>query len=322
MFFMYLYAKNISISIQMLPDNKQIEEWGVIAVKNCLSMTDTLSQFIDENDKTPSWDGSVIIYRNNKRINSDIVGKVAVQVKGRLENKINQKECAFSVDMADLLNYKGNGGVIFFLVLINKQRFNQRKIYYETLTPLKIGSYISGHENQGSRTIKLKELAKDKHEIQTVFLNFYQDSTKQHSFAHIPPISIEDLTKRSDITKISANVEFFAPKKTHPSPIDIFLTHEVYWYAEIKGSPIPHPIEWNPDIIIASTKNLSVFVGDEEYENYVSVINARENTTVSFGKSTTLSIPKTKKGAKINYQLSNSLNDRLKDLAFLGSVAN
>lgn len=149
-------------------------------------MTDTLSQFIDENDKTPSWDGSVIIYKNNKRENSNIIGKVAIQVKGRLENKIKHSEYAFSADMVDLLNYKNNGGVIFFLVLINKQKYSQRKIYYETLTPLKIRGHITGHEGQGSRTIKLKELPKEKHKIQTVFLNFYHDSTKQHSFAHIP----------------------------------------------------------------------------------------------------------------------------------------
>ena len=43
-------------------NNKQIEDLATIAVKDCLSMIDTLSQFIKENDKTPSWDGEVLIY--------------------------------------------------------------------------------------------------------------------------------------------------------------------------------------------------------------------------------------------------------------------
>ena len=34
-------------------NNKQIEDWATIEVKHCLSMTDTLSQYIKENDKTP-----------------------------------------------------------------------------------------------------------------------------------------------------------------------------------------------------------------------------------------------------------------------------
>jgi len=96
-------------------NNKQIEDWATIVVKDCLSMTDTLSQFIKENDKTPSWDGEVLIYKSNSADKKeDIVGKVTVQVKGEMADNINRKECSFSVDMADLVNYK-NDGVRFIL---------------------------------------------------------------------------------------------------------------------------------------------------------------------------------------------------------------
>lgn len=64
-------------------NNKQIEDWATIKVKHCLSMTDTLSQYIKENDKTPSWDGDVLIYKGNntdKRIS-------LVKLRFRLKEK-------------------------------------------------------------------------------------------------------------------------------------------------------------------------------------------------------------------------------------------
>ncbi len=70
-------------------------------------------------------------------------------------NNINKEECSFSVDMADLVNY--NDGVLS-ISLINKSDPNKRRVFYDTLTPLKIDNYIEGHKNQNSRVIKLKRL--------------------------------------------------------------------------------------------------------------------------------------------------------------------
>lgn len=55
-------------------NNKQIEELASNAVKECLLQTHTLSQFIKENDKTPTWDGDVIIYKNNDWTKTNIIG--------------------------------------------------------------------------------------------------------------------------------------------------------------------------------------------------------------------------------------------------------
>jgi len=79
-------------------------------------------------------------------------------------------------------------------VLINKNNPSRRKVFYDALTPLKIGNYIEGHKNQNSRVIKLKRLPGDKYSIQTIFYNFYQDSKKQHSFSNIPPIKLRTLS--------------------------------------------------------------------------------------------------------------------------------
>lgn len=302
-------------------NNKQIEDWATIAVKDSLSLTDTLSQFIKENDKTPSWDGDVIIYKSNNTDKKDIVGKVTVQVKGEMADNINREECSFSVDMADLVNYKNDGGTIYFVVLINKNNPSKRKVFYDALTPLKIDNYIKGHKNQNSRVIKLKRLPSDKYAIQTIFYNFYQDSKKQHSFSNIPPIKLRTLSSSNDIVEITSSLTIFSPKKKLPFPIDAFLNNEAYWYAKIANSPIHHPIELVSDIKVISKDGFPpIFVNGDRYDNYMSETRTKDDITIRFGESTTLVFIKNGKGAILDYRLTGMLKNRIKDLNFIISI--
>ena len=116
-------------------NDTQIEQWGVDAIANVLSETSTLRRFLKENDKTPLWDGAVLIYKDNNWENENIIGTVSVQAKGRLAT---HKELA--KDSISLANYQKNFGTIYFVTLINKQKIQNKSVYYETLTPRKIRS--------------------------------------------------------------------------------------------------------------------------------------------------------------------------------------
>ena len=302
-------------------NNKQIEDWATVAVKDCLSMTDTLSQYIKENDKTPSWDGDVLIYKSNNTDKKDIIGKVTVQVKGEMADNINREEYSFSVDMADLVNYKNDGGTIYFVVLINKNNPSKRRVFYDTLTPLKIDNYIKDHKKQNSRVIKLKKLPEDKYAIQTIFYNFNQDSKKQYSFSSISPIGLRALSMRNDIVEITSNLTIFSPNKKLPSPIQAFLNNEVYWYAKIANSPILHPVEFCSIMSVASKNGFPpIFVNGDRYDNYVSENQTKDNTIIQFGESTTLVFTRKSKGARMNYKPSGLLRSRIKDLNFIISI--
>jgi hypothetical protein len=302
-------------------NNKQIEDWATIAVKDSLSMTDTLSQFIKENDKTPSWDGDVLIYKSNKTDKKDIIGKVTVQVKGEMTDNINREECSFSVDMADLVNYKNDGGTIYFVVLIDKNNPSKRRVFYDTLTPLKIDNYIEGHKNQNSRVIKLKRLPGDKYAIQTIFYNFYQDSKKQHSFSSITPIKLRTLSSSNDIVEITSSLTIFSPNKKLPSPIQTFLNNEVYWYAKIANSPILHPVELCSVMSVVSKDGFPpIIVNENRYDNYMSETQTKDDITIQFGESTTLVFIKNGRGAKLDYKLTGLLSNRIKDLNFIISI--
>lgn len=300
----------------------QIEQWGVDAVANVLSQTNTLRRFIKENDKTPLWDGEVFIYNDSNWDNDNLIGKVSVQVKGKVVSKkeLNKENVSFSVKMVDMKHYQLNRGTIYFVVLIDKNDTTQRTVFYETLTPQKIKTYIKRIEHQESCTIKLRKLPADKYQIHSIFYNFYHNSF----CGDIPSISFEELSSRTDIVKITANVILFSQNNNIPSPIDILLNNELYWKAEIAGFPISIPIEWEHDMkmsIVLKEGTSPIFVNGEKYENYVSVTKTQEKTIIQFGESTTITFTKGIKGAKIAYRHSNSLTNRIKDFGFIISVA-
>ena len=63
-------------------NNKRIEETATTALKAALLRCPILDSYIDSNDKTPSWDGTVFVYRNEKQKKADLLGKAPIQVKG------------------------------------------------------------------------------------------------------------------------------------------------------------------------------------------------------------------------------------------------
>lgn len=303
-------------------NDTQIEQWGVDAVANALSVTDTLQRFFKENDKTPLWDGEVFIYKNNDWNNENLIGKVSVQLKGKLATKeeLSKEIISYPVEIVNLENYKKNGGTIYFVTQINKRNTSQKVVYYETLTPQKISTYIKGKEQQESCIIKLKRLPKNKYDIQTIFYNFYPNNI----FSNIPPISLDELSTRKDIVKITSTVTQFLAKNKKVSPIDLFLNNELYWTAELSNYPIPIPIESTHDMVLSIiTKDglPSIIVSGEKYDNYLSITRSKNHTIFKFGESTILTTKKNVKGAKIRFTPSDSLTNRIKDLSFIISIA-
>lgn len=121
---------------------KTIETLSINAVRDSIVVSDFLDQYISDNDKEPSWDGFVYIYNDKSKKKSELVGRVAVQVKGITCDDFSKSEISYPVSIDDMNNYLHDGGVIYFVVYISKDGIS-KKIYYQTLTPVKLKSYIS-----------------------------------------------------------------------------------------------------------------------------------------------------------------------------------
>ena len=95
-------------------NTKRIEESATTSLKAALLRCPILDSYIDSNDKTPSWDGTVFVYKSEKKKKDNLAGRVPIQIKGT-EKVIVSDTAAFSCSIADLKNYYKDGGCIFSL---------------------------------------------------------------------------------------------------------------------------------------------------------------------------------------------------------------
>ena len=93
---------------------KDIEELATGAVKRYFNTCNLVSPQIQENDKTPDWDGELNLYENKKDIRKNYIGSLRIQVKGKEVPKFKDKE-TFPVETVFLKNAR-NEGFVFFVV--------------------------------------------------------------------------------------------------------------------------------------------------------------------------------------------------------------
>ena len=127
--------------------NSQIENSAVGSVKRALNDTGYIDvSNIKEGDKFPVWDGDILVYDSDKeRKNENIKYKLPVQVKGteaRVENSLK-----FKIRTNDLKKYRDDGGVIYFVVQVDKNNSINNKIFYIDLLPVNIKKILKNKKH-------------------------------------------------------------------------------------------------------------------------------------------------------------------------------
>lgn len=296
-------------------DSKLIEGFAISYLSDEIRLTERLAPYISENDKEPSWDGNIYIYsKPSNFLKENIIGKVSVQIKGKQEKNKNfqKKKISYSVEVTDLKNYLKVGGVIFFVVLIDKDNPRNRKIYYTDLTPVKLQVELEKAKNQITKSIKFKEFPLDNQRKVSVFLNCFENIKKQTSFSDIPLLTIEELSKNNIeeivIPVIPVNKEI---------PQETLLHSDIYLYAKIKNSPILHPVKMLIDELETHEKQkVIVSIDGKEYYNSIKIVRKKEKLELFIGESFSI-ITKGNKIAKLNYKNSDKIRILAKDLEFM-----
>lgn len=136
------------------------EMLGLSYLQIALGKTDHLVAHINSNDKEPSWDGDVEVYRKAGHVHAkaDLILKVPVQVKGHCKPNLKKKSIKYSIQYADLKNYLAIGGTIFFVIYINDSG-DKAAIYYVDLLPYDLKKHLKAYTETPDATDALpKEL--------------------------------------------------------------------------------------------------------------------------------------------------------------------
>lgn len=294
-------------------NKKAVETISVNAVRDSIVCSDFLDQYIPDNDKEPSWDGSVYIYTDKSKTKDKLKGRIPVQVKGTEKDDFGKEEISFPVSTVDLKNYLNDGGAVFFVVYIG-QKGLRKQIYYSELPPIKLKMYLAEAKGQKTKSIKLKKFPSDSNEKATIFFQCFENCQKQASFSNVQLLSLEELEKQGVLKGINIPVSAVGGI----DPLTALLKNEVYVYAELKGSSIPQPLEIIPTNMCTQEKEpANISIGDKKFYHSLNRIRSAKQTKCIFGESFSITLNKNDTTCKINYKNSDNIRVLAKDLDFI-----
>ena len=294
-------------------DNNAIETLSINAVKNSIVTCEYLSQYINDNDKEPSWDGAVYIYGDKNKTKDKLKGRMPVQIKGTECSDFYKEQISFQMSTVDLRNYLYDGGCILFVVYIGNGGLTS-KIYYVELTPIKLRQLLFESKEQGSKAVYLTPFPCDNNRKATIFLNCLQNCQKQASFKEGKLLSLKELEEQGLLENIV--IPFSGVGIEDPQVA--LVSNEVYMYAKVKGSSIPQPLEMVPkDIHTHQIVDALISIdGRRFYTNY-SIIKSSGKTVLRYGESFTIKFTEPERPCEIKYKNSNKIRILANDLDFM-----
>lgn len=297
-----------------MKNTKRIEESATNALKSALLKCPILESYIDSNDKTPSWDGTVFVYNSENNKKENIEGRVPIQIKGT-EKDIVSNIATFACSTVDLKNYYHDGGCIFFLVSVAPNT-GKHKIFYSTLLVVDLDKILKSAGTQKTYTIKLELFPEENpDEIASVFLSFVHNAYKQSSFIGKDLLSIEELeSKGTKIESLTFNASAINLKEEDlPSFIS---THTFYLYAKPEGLDIEIPIDKITDLTVAMSIDSKIKIKETTYFNSYTIQYVKGQPTIKIGKGLSLVLKQESRQVSVSYHAEGTLSEFIKDASF------
>lgn len=284
-----------------------------------VSTTELLSTFINDGDKEPSWDGHIYVYSKANKKKENLQGRVPVQIKGKLSNDFSKDIIHYSVDLADLRNYLGEGGTIFLVVYVDQTGANY-KIYYKSLLPFNLNQIIKKADKQKTTVIDLLKFPDDSNQKTNIFLNFVNDRKSQSSSLDKNILSLSDLNKIGEFESLSFGFSMIG-NYNESKPYEYLFNNGVFIYAEPKGFNVKIPVDYIQKIVAAiETVNRTISIRDIKFYDHYDIVHKIDCDEIHFGKSFVLIFYED--GTKFNFKLAGNLKEQIRDEEFLLSFLN
>ena len=301
-----------------LPKSK-IEDRAIHALENIIDEHSTMQSQFNRMDKEMSWDGYIWIFKKGGGQNKEnFDDKVPVQIKGHIDREkkyINKKRITYSVEIADLKVYFRDRGILYFEIFMSEDG-KRREIFYSSLFPSKLKSYIETAEKKGNKeyiSISFSKLEKTADKLYIIVKQFSNESRKQ-GFGIGPTVQntimVKDMEKVTSITASAVGVANQYEFLQRLSEGDVCL------YGTLEGCPIPFPLEWHDNSTyvirekIHQTLGIANRVFYEEYE-----VETISNDSIILIPSENLEIDLTK--GKFSFKENSSIKQLRIDAEFL-----
>lgn len=250
------------------------ETFSVTELQRMCEMSEYLDgKDIHMNDKTVSWDGNIIYFKNKKPTVTGNEFLIPVQVKGKEYKTLPDKNrISFSVETVDLKNYLKNEGIIFFVIAIEKCSY-RTKMFAKILLPIDLVGIMNDKEEQGSITIHLNyiETVKELEEI----CSFFNENRPKQSYINIQNFN----PKSEDMSEFTVSI---LPSKYRNPAIAIVKNRMKYLYLKKGNLEIPLVAT---DFITSTEGKIKIKIDEEVNQEYtVKRIFSAASTTLLIGK--------------------------------------
>lgn len=302
-----------------------LEKLATSAIEKEIAKTDLLSSFINSGDREPCWDGHIYIHEDKKKTKKNIK-KVAAQVKGKaVRTRDAKRTISYPISCDDLRAYMMNGGTVFFVVYLNKDTGDVLQIYYVSLLPVMVKKLLDEKKSRRTISVKFHKFPADNARKTELFLNFYEESKKQVSFAGKDLPNVDDLIKKGLLENISFSYTGLGAcpdTRLLPKIID---GKSLTLYANIKGGTAPIPIEYFDEITNITTSkdtNIPISVKGHIYYDKVKTIATADTIEQQIGSSVKIigpNVDKVDSSIKIhlNINLTGTLTEQIEALEFI-----
>ena len=300
-------------------DTKTIETLSISAVRDSIAMCPYLEQFIDENDKTPAYDGFINVYNDSRNAKKSYSGCVKVQVKGKEETDHSRARIKHLVAIEDLNIYLKDGGCMYYVVYIDPNTA-ARKIYYLSMTPLRIRDILKKKKktNQKMITVEFLSFPYNADDKATVFMNCLDHCKKQANYSQIKLPTLEELQEQGCLERIEIPL---SGVRAQENPTKAFLCNDTYVYAYVTGNPMPLPIDIIMlDKIIQHEQEGTISVDGKAYYDTYTLTETANTLIARIGQGMTMSFSEGEMRRKINYKVPETLRDYVKDQSFMMDV--
>ena len=187
----------------------QIERIAANCVRTYIDETNKLRSYIDDNDKTPMWDGSIFVYREEPDKNKNLEGAIKTQIKGRTVSKFHNK-VKFKIPTYNIENYMKGAGLVYFVVELIKQRHWVYKIFYILLPPIELKSLLKRNKGKNEVSIILSPLPTEFYLLEEELGDFLFNSVKQQSYINTPTLRLKDAISHDE--RVVLETEFVTTK--------------------------------------------------------------------------------------------------------------
>ena len=264
--------------------NSKIENRALNALENIIDAHNTMSHQFKSLDKEMSWDGSILIFKDNERDTdkANFDDEVRVQIKGHIDNPeknksrkqdyLGRQRITYPVDLLDLKIYSKDGGVIYFQIFMSPDG-KEREVFYASLYPSVLKKYIDEKEEKLAKkkirprnpttSIAFTRLKNDENVLYKILKQFSIEKRKQGTgeVALVKDmIMLKDMDKVKSISATVVGNDGFNILKR-------FASGDICFYGKTEGNPYERPIEWARDAKFIMRKGVewSISIGDTLY---------------------------------------------------------